>query len=209
MNFSEYLKTIIKKNKGLSGQSLLKHRKIYLEWASQIESKKTPMDLELPWITIIAKNYIVDFLKNKSKSDVNVFPSWPALTPAPASARRSPSPAAPPYARPASKSRWRFASMQPMLPAAITSGFRRAMLATLRSRSAPRFRAARCCRCRPSRSRCAPSGGLAHLEAGAAQQRLRRLEDLLAVLQRAGGVIGDDELSHGLRTRGRARRDIR
>lgn len=73
MNFSEYLKTIIKKNKGLSGQSLLKHRKIYLEWASQIESKKTPMDLELPWITIIAKNYIVDFLKNKSKSDVNVF----------------------------------------------------------------------------------------------------------------------------------------
>lgn len=53
--------------------SLFKHRKIYIEWLNQIESKKTPLDLELPWITIIAKNFIEDFLKNKSNPEINVF----------------------------------------------------------------------------------------------------------------------------------------
>jgi hypothetical protein len=31
------------------------------------------LDLELPWITIIAKNYIDKFLKNKSKTEVKIF----------------------------------------------------------------------------------------------------------------------------------------
>lgn len=73
MSFLSYLRSTYRLNKGWSDLSLLKHRKIYIEWLNQIESKKTPLDLELPWITIIAKDHIDDFLKTKSKSDVKVF----------------------------------------------------------------------------------------------------------------------------------------
>lgn len=73
MTFSEYLKTTIKLNKGLSGLSIFNHRRIYNEWESQIISNITPLDSELPWITIIAKNFLIENLKKKIKSDVRVF----------------------------------------------------------------------------------------------------------------------------------------
>ena len=72
-SFLSYLNSTFRINKGLSGLSVLKHIKIYVEWKDQCESKRTPLDLELPWFTIIAKNYIDNFLKNKSKSEVSVF----------------------------------------------------------------------------------------------------------------------------------------
>lgn len=73
ISFLNYLKLTYKINIGLSGLSLFKHRKIFIEWKNQIRSNKTPLDLGLPWITIIAKNYIETFLKTKQKSDINIF----------------------------------------------------------------------------------------------------------------------------------------
>jgi hypothetical protein len=73
MSFLSYLILTYKKNKGLYGLSVFKHRKIYIEWKHINQSKKTPLDLELPWVTVIAKNYIENFLKTKSKPEVNVF----------------------------------------------------------------------------------------------------------------------------------------
>jgi hypothetical protein len=73
MTFFQYLKTTLKNNSGFAGLSLLKHRKIYSEWIDQMESKKSSMNLELPWITIFAKNYLINFLTDKSKSQVKIF----------------------------------------------------------------------------------------------------------------------------------------
>lgn len=72
-SFLDYLKSTYRINKGLSGLSIFRHRKIYAEWKRQIEFKKTPLDLELPWITIIARNYIENYFKNKSKAESKIF----------------------------------------------------------------------------------------------------------------------------------------
>src|SRR6185437_13464320 len=55
------------------GLSVLKHGRIYKEWQRQLKSGKFPLDLELPWITIVAKNYIQNYLKKKNKTDVKIF----------------------------------------------------------------------------------------------------------------------------------------
>jgi hypothetical protein len=73
ISFFKYLTQTNKLNKDRGGLSLLNHTMIYKEWKSQIKSKKNPLDLELPWITIIAKNYIKNFLNNKIKPDLKVF----------------------------------------------------------------------------------------------------------------------------------------
>jgi hypothetical protein len=76
MSFLSYLSQVVIGNKGLSGLSLSKHREVYDEWRRQISLKKYPMDLDLPWLTIIAKNYMEDFLKGRSgKSKVCEFGS--------------------------------------------------------------------------------------------------------------------------------------
>ena len=72
-SFINYLRKVIKFNKGLAGLSIKQHWEIYNEWKSQLESKKYPIDFELPWITIVAKNYIENYLSKKSKTDMKVF----------------------------------------------------------------------------------------------------------------------------------------
>jgi hypothetical protein len=72
MTFIEYLKAIIP-NKGPSPYAILKHWKIYKEWRRQIESKKQPLDLELPWITLLARDYIEQYMRNKPKQAVKVL----------------------------------------------------------------------------------------------------------------------------------------
>lgn len=73
ISFFKYLTRTKKENGNLAGLSILQHRKIYKEWAAQLKSGKFPLDMELPWITIIAKNYIESYLKNCTKSEVKVF----------------------------------------------------------------------------------------------------------------------------------------
>jgi len=73
ISFIGYLRLTYKLNNGLSRLSLLKHRKLYKEWTLQKALNKSPLELELPWITIFAKNCIENFLREKLKSDVNVF----------------------------------------------------------------------------------------------------------------------------------------
>lgn len=53
--------------------SLSAHFKIFKEWKKQIKEKLLPIDARLPWITIVAKNYIEEYLSKKSKADVKVF----------------------------------------------------------------------------------------------------------------------------------------
>jgi hypothetical protein len=72
MTFSNYLKTIVP-NKGPSTFAILQHWRVYNEWLRQIESKKEPLDLELPWITLLAKNYIEKFLSRKPKEKLKVL----------------------------------------------------------------------------------------------------------------------------------------
>jgi predicted O-methyltransferase YrrM len=72
-SFSQYLSKTKQLNQGLAGFSLLHHRRIFKEWQSQLKSKKFPLDLELPWITIVAKNFIQKYLKEKDRSDVKIF----------------------------------------------------------------------------------------------------------------------------------------
>ena len=88
--------------------------------------------------------------------------------------------------------------MQPMLPVAITSGatdFDVPDLSVAQPRGDLRLQDV------------VGAGGaaadvalrnVAHLEAGVLQKRLRQRRDPLAVLQRAGGMIGDDEVGAAL-----------
>ncbi len=73
ISFIKYLSKTKKLNNGLSGISLSHHFKIYKEWKQQLESKQFPLDAGLPWITIVAKNFIEKYLKDKSKESLKVF----------------------------------------------------------------------------------------------------------------------------------------
>jgi len=72
-SFISYLANVIAFNKGLSGIPFSGHRRIYSNWRSQVESKKFPLDLELPWITLIAKDFIEQFLSSKTKCEIKIF----------------------------------------------------------------------------------------------------------------------------------------
>jgi predicted O-methyltransferase YrrM len=67
-----YLMNVVKLNRSLF-PLLFNHSEIYSEWKNQIDSKKSPLDLELPWITIVAKNYLEEYFKNKPRNTVKVF----------------------------------------------------------------------------------------------------------------------------------------
>jgi predicted O-methyltransferase YrrM len=72
-SFFEYVKLTFKQNNGLGGVSLLKHLKIFKEWKMQLQSKKQPLDLEVPWITVVAKDYILEYLNKKQKKETRIF----------------------------------------------------------------------------------------------------------------------------------------
>jgi hypothetical protein len=72
-SFFKYIKLTTQLNKGLAGVSFFKHWKTYREWRVQLQSKKQPLDLELPWITVIAKNYIQEYLNKKQKCETRIF----------------------------------------------------------------------------------------------------------------------------------------
>jgi hypothetical protein len=67
-----YLK-VIKYNNYKLPISLKYHLKIYQRWQEQIKSDKKPHELELPWISIMAFDYIDTFLNKRSKNDVKIF----------------------------------------------------------------------------------------------------------------------------------------
>lgn len=73
ISFYKFLRKTIKLNGGLFGISILQQRKIYKEWKAQLNSGLFPIDMELPWITIIAKNYLKNYLNKKQISEVRVF----------------------------------------------------------------------------------------------------------------------------------------
>jgi hypothetical protein len=75
MNFISYVSTLIKYNKGIikNTADIKKHWKVYKEWQAQLITKKKPIDLELPWTTIVSKNYMIDYLSPQSRNDLKVF----------------------------------------------------------------------------------------------------------------------------------------
>lgn len=74
-SFVYYLLKTLQKNNNLLGFSIRSHFKIYHEWKSQINSKRDPIDFRLPWINIPAKDFIVDYLKNKTEVKIFEFGS--------------------------------------------------------------------------------------------------------------------------------------
>lgn len=69
MTFLEYLKYINTYNSLTETIQIWKHKKIYDEWQEQLKSKKSTLDLELPWVTIEAKNYLQTYMSaNKCKA---------------------------------------------------------------------------------------------------------------------------------------------
>ncbi len=73
LSFIRYLRLTYKLNNGLGGVSLFQHIIIFFEWKNQIASKKYPLDLELPWITIAAKKYIISYFNKKSINKTSVL----------------------------------------------------------------------------------------------------------------------------------------
>lgn len=57
-SYFSYLLSVLKHNGSLAGMSLSEHRHVYNEWKHQIESGKYPIDFEIPWITVVAKNHL-------------------------------------------------------------------------------------------------------------------------------------------------------
>jgi hypothetical protein len=73
MSFVIYLKNVVQLNRSLFEIFDLKHVGIYSEWRAQMDSQKYPLDLQLPWISVIAKNYIENFLSKRPSPDIKVF----------------------------------------------------------------------------------------------------------------------------------------
>ena len=73
ISFWQYLRKTKELNKGLSNISLFEHWKIYKEWKNLFESKQFPLYFELPWITILSKNFLKKFLKKKDKNQTRIF----------------------------------------------------------------------------------------------------------------------------------------
>lgn len=73
ISFYKFLSKTKKLNGNLFDLSIFQQRKIYKEWKSQLKSGLFPIDMELPWITIVAKNYLEDYLNKKQKSEIKVF----------------------------------------------------------------------------------------------------------------------------------------
>ncbi len=75
MKFKTYLFEIYRLN-GLSSTVFIwRHYKTFKEWKWQLDSGKQPLEMGLPWITIEAKNYLVDFFKKNKNSIVFEFGS--------------------------------------------------------------------------------------------------------------------------------------
>ncbi|MDZ4716524.1 MAG: hypothetical protein SH819_13755 [Cytophagales bacterium] len=60
-------------NSGLSGLTVNEHLHIYREWNEILKSQMTPLELEMPWITLIARDYLSHFLEKRPKESVRVF----------------------------------------------------------------------------------------------------------------------------------------
>lgn len=73
LSFLQYLKQIKNLNDGLCGSNLYEHFKIFKEWKAQLQSGKFPLEMELPWISIVAKNYIENYFSRKNKNETRVF----------------------------------------------------------------------------------------------------------------------------------------
>lgn len=73
MSFVKYLINIVRLNGSPAELFRADHVHIYKEWRDQVLSAKFPLDLELPWLTIVAKNCMQDYLKQRIKGDVRVF----------------------------------------------------------------------------------------------------------------------------------------
>ncbi|MGF1534205.1 MAG: hypothetical protein ACFCUI_10915 [Bernardetiaceae bacterium] len=43
---------------------------VYLEWRKQVLSGSSPLELSLPWVTVLSKNYMVDFLVRRPAAKV-------------------------------------------------------------------------------------------------------------------------------------------
>ena len=87
--------------------------------------------------------------------------------------------------------------MQPMLPVAITSGLTRSMFADLAVAQLPGELGLEHV-VGPGRAAAEVAlRHVAHREAGLGEQRLRLAQDALAVLHRAGRVVGDGEVGAG------------
>lgn len=73
-SFFRHLKKFRKYNGSLSAWEITKRASVYREWKSQLNSGLSPLDLELPWITIDAKRYLESYIKKHiKKKQLRVF----------------------------------------------------------------------------------------------------------------------------------------
>lgn len=73
ISFLSYLRKVLVANHGLSGISLREHLLIFKEWRAMQMSGKAPLELEMPWITLIARNYLVTDLAKRNRQGTRVF----------------------------------------------------------------------------------------------------------------------------------------
>lgn len=73
MSFVKYLFNIVRLNNSFGELFRANHVHIYGEWKDQVLSSKYPLDLELPWLTIVAKDFMQNYLQQRKREDLNVF----------------------------------------------------------------------------------------------------------------------------------------
>lgn len=71
-NFFIYLKNIVRLN-GIRSLFSHNHYQIYKEWRRQLLSSKEPLALELPWITVVATNYLKKYFMKNDPKKLKVF----------------------------------------------------------------------------------------------------------------------------------------
>ena len=57
-SFAAYILRVILRNTGFGRHSLSEHLAIHAEWKRQLSSRQSPLELELPWITLIVERLI-------------------------------------------------------------------------------------------------------------------------------------------------------
>jgi hypothetical protein len=71
--FIKYIQQLINKQGYITLLYLWKHLSIYSELKEQLVSKKDPLSLKLPWITIEAKNFLLTHIRKNQSKKLRVF----------------------------------------------------------------------------------------------------------------------------------------
>jgi len=71
--FASYLARVWQADQGPADVSLRRHWATYREWREMLRSGKSPLELEMPWITLLARDFLREYLQALPRATTRAF----------------------------------------------------------------------------------------------------------------------------------------